>query len=197
MYFRWRKCVRLYWNFSEFYSPKCPIDNKPALVQKWLGVRTGDKPWWRHQMQTLFALLSICAGNSPVTGEFLARGQWRRALMLSLICARINGWVNNRKAGDLRRHRAHYDVILMRQAIVSSNDGLTTVIYASLGLVEFVRSRDNFLYMGANSKWRVRFRRHFNVWRHPDTTIIWYWMGTPQQFEICVASGKWPALRTR
>ena len=29
------------------------------------------------------------------------------------ICAWINGWVNNREAGDLRRHRAHYDVIIM------------------------------------------------------------------------------------
>ena len=28
-------------------------------------------------------------------------------------CARINGWVNNGEAGDLRRHRAHYDVIVM------------------------------------------------------------------------------------
>ena len=26
--------------------------------------------WWRHQMETFFALLAICAGNSPVTGEF-------------------------------------------------------------------------------------------------------------------------------
>ena len=25
----------------------------------------------------------------------------------------INGWVNNREAGDLRRHRAHYDVAVM------------------------------------------------------------------------------------
>ena len=33
--------------------------------------------------------------------------------MFSLICARINGWVNNREAGDLRRYRAHYDVIVM------------------------------------------------------------------------------------
>ena len=41
------------------------------------------------------------------------KGQWRRVLMFSLICARINGSVNNRKAGDLRRHRAHYDVIIM------------------------------------------------------------------------------------
>ena len=27
-------------------------------------------PWWRHQMETFCALLAICAGNSPVTGEF-------------------------------------------------------------------------------------------------------------------------------
>ena len=37
----------------------------------------------------------------------------RGALMFSLICARINGWVSNREADDLRRHRAHYDVIIM------------------------------------------------------------------------------------
>ena len=36
---------------------------------------------------------------------------WRGALIFSLIC--INGWVNHREAGDLRRHRAHYDVIVM------------------------------------------------------------------------------------
>ena len=29
--------------------------------------------WWRHQMKTFSALLAICAGNSPVTGEFPAQ----------------------------------------------------------------------------------------------------------------------------
>ena len=62
-------------------------------------------------METFSALLAICAGNSPVTGEFPYKGQW--ALMFSYICAWINGWVNNPEAGDLRRHRAHYDVIVM------------------------------------------------------------------------------------
>ena len=28
------------------------------------------KSWWRHQMETFSALLAICTGNSPVTGEF-------------------------------------------------------------------------------------------------------------------------------
>ena len=49
--------------------------------------------------------------RSPVNSPH--KGQWRRALMISLICAWINGWVNNREAGDLRRSRAHYDVIVM------------------------------------------------------------------------------------
>ena len=49
--------------------------------------------------------------RSPVNSPH--KGMWRGALMFSLICARINGWVNNREAGDLRRHRAHYDVIVM------------------------------------------------------------------------------------
>ena len=34
--------------------------------------------------------------------------------MFSLICVCINDWVNNREAGDLRRYRGHYDVIVMR-----------------------------------------------------------------------------------
>ena len=46
--------------------------------------------------------------RSPMNS--LHNGQWRGALMLSLICVCINGWVNNREAGDLRRHRARYDV---------------------------------------------------------------------------------------
>ena len=49
--------------------------------------------------------------RSPVNSPH--KGQWRGALMFSLICACINGWVNNGEAGDLRRHRPHYVVIVM------------------------------------------------------------------------------------
>ena len=51
--------------------------------------------------------------------------QWRRALMFSLIYAWINGWVNNREAGDLRRNRAHYDVVVMfSNSFLFSTDNL-------------------------------------------------------------------------
>ena len=41
------------------------------------------------------------------------KGQWRGALMFSLIYAWKHVWVNNREAGDLRRHRVNYDIIVM------------------------------------------------------------------------------------
>ena len=58
--------------------------------------------------------------TDPLWGEFtghrwipLTKGQKRRALMFSLICAWRNGWANHRDAGDLRHDGAHYDVNVM------------------------------------------------------------------------------------
>ena len=48
--------------------------------------------------------------RSPVNSPH--KGQWRGALMFTFICAWIKGWVNNREGGDLRRHRAHYDIVV-------------------------------------------------------------------------------------
>ena len=47
------------------------------------------------------------------------KGQWRGALMFSLICAWTNGRANNRDGGDLRRNRGHYDVTVMTGSIFS------------------------------------------------------------------------------
>ena len=74
-----------------------------------------QEPWWRHQMKTFSALLTFCAGNGihrPLVNS-QHKDQWSGALAFSLIYAWINGWVNNREAGDLRRHRPHYDVSVM------------------------------------------------------------------------------------
>ena len=45
--------------------------------------------------------------------KFPLKGQWYGALMFSLICACINGWVYKREAGDLGRRSTHYDVTVM------------------------------------------------------------------------------------
>ena len=59
--------------------------------------------------------------RSPVNSP--RKGQWRGALMFSLICIWISGWVNNREAGDLRRNHAYYDVIVMSRGIDFNSDG--------------------------------------------------------------------------
>ena len=64
-------------------------------------------------METYAALLAICAGNSQAPVNSPHKGHWRGAWMFSVICVWINGWVNNREAGDLRRYCAHYDVTVM------------------------------------------------------------------------------------
>ena len=76
-------------------------------------------PWWRHQMETFPRYWPFVRGihRSPVNSPH--KGQWRRALMFSLICTRINGWVNNGEADDLRRCLAHYDVTVMPMNIDS------------------------------------------------------------------------------
>ena len=35
--------------------------------------------WWRHQMEIFSALLALCAGNSPVTGEFPSQRPVKRS----------------------------------------------------------------------------------------------------------------------
>ena len=49
-------------------------------------------------------------------------GQWRGALMSSLICTWINGWVNNGEAGDLKYHRIHHDITVRSFAANHQND---------------------------------------------------------------------------
>ena len=65
-------------------------------------------------METFSALLAICAGNSPVPGEFPAQRPVTRSFDVFFDLRLNNGWVNNRKAGDSRRYRAHYGVTVMK-----------------------------------------------------------------------------------
>ena len=74
-------------------------------------------------MKTFSALLAICAGNSPVTGEFLAQRPVTRSFDVFFDLRLNKPWVNNGEAGDLRRYRAHYDVIVMANFVVTGDVG--------------------------------------------------------------------------
>ena len=109
----WHICPR----WHNWYPHICPVDighcgHNSQQYRATIYMKSGRlHSWWRHQMVTFSALLALCAGNSPVNSPH--KGQWCGALMFPLICDWINGWVNNREAGYLRRHRAHYYVTVM------------------------------------------------------------------------------------
>ena len=75
----------LHWRHNMYWSKSWswmidwhPFRSMPII---WTGlyIRTNHvcnlqhESWWRHKMETFSALLAICAGNSPVTGEFPAQ----------------------------------------------------------------------------------------------------------------------------
>ena len=102
------------WNIEKYCEKYCDISLAIFnYIIRHTKVTENHWAWWRHQMQTFSALLAICVGNSPVMVNSPHKGQWRGALMFSLVCTWIHGWVNNREAGDLRCHHTHYDIIVM------------------------------------------------------------------------------------
>ena len=56
------------------------------------------KPWWRHQMETFSALLAICAGNSPVPGEFPAQRPVTQSFD-AFFDLRLNKWLSKQSRG--------------------------------------------------------------------------------------------------
>ena len=86
-------------------------------------------------METFSALLAFVRGIHRPSVNSPHKGQWRGALMFSLIWVWINGWVKNCGAGDLGRHRAHHDVIVMVYACTAASE------VASLSGLWFVHNK--------------------------------------------------------
>ena len=102
--------------FSQFQH-NCSQYRYDDFINKGIPARRQNS-WRRHQMEIFSALLALCDGNSPANSPH--KGRWHGAVMVSLICVWTNSSVNNRDAGDLRRHRAHYDVNVILVVEVSS-----------------------------------------------------------------------------
>ena len=63
----------------------------------------------------IFHVTGHLRGNSPIPGEFPVQRPVTRSYDVFFICVWINGWVNNREAGDLRHCDVHYEVIVMER----------------------------------------------------------------------------------
>ena len=111
-----------------------PISRCKTSGSDWMftGKSTVSKPWhviiWKLFSRYWFFARGI--------HRWPYKGQWRGAFMFSLIGTWLSGWVTNGEAGDLRRHPAHYDVIVMVTLLINRytvkpvcNDHLYNKIY--------------------------------------------------------------------
>ena len=105
-----RQCATPMMHLLKSSTPQCCSEFVVPIV---FGGHIAAPSWCRHQMETFSALLAICAGNSPVPGEFRTQRPVTRSLGV-FFDLRLNKRLSkNREAGDLRRYRAHYDVTVM------------------------------------------------------------------------------------
>ena len=111
--------------------------------------------WWRRQHFPRYWPFVRGIHRSPVNSPH--KGQWRGALMLSLICAWKKAWVNNPEADVLRRHRAHYDVTVMKW------DALTAI---EVTLMRLYKTKAWISYSCATRKdiINVNLLNHHFVW---------------------------------
>ena len=71
---------------SEICAPQSLAAARPPVwyntppVQRGKGCKKVMLSWWRHQMETFSVLLPICAGNSPVPGDFPVQRPVTRSL---------------------------------------------------------------------------------------------------------------------
>ena len=104
--------------------------------------------------------------RSPVNSPH--KGQWRGALVFSLVCASTNGSANNRDAGDLRRHRIHYDVTVMYATRRASCTLPAFFICCGLVITNFaVVFQGNF-----SSIWLI-IQLHQKLWSSLSEQLTW------------------------
>ena len=90
-----------YWSIPIFY------DGRRITL---MGDTIDKRLHFQQHMETFSAFLALREGNSPVTWDFPSLRPVTRSFEGFVICAKINGWINNHETGDLRCHRVHYDI---------------------------------------------------------------------------------------
>ena len=119
------------------------------------------------------------------------KGQWHGALMFSLICVWINGWVNSREAGDLRRYRTHCDVTVMV-------DRHANIAHRVNALCSRVDSKDFWrLQKQGQLTWStvMSSRKEHEMWVFDAFPVVildillskesnWWWLGTLRRLHV-------------
>ena len=111
----------------------------PYITNSWNPSKHDDVIKWKHFPRNWPFVRGI--HRSPVNSSH--KGQWRGALMFSLINVWRSDWENNREAGDLRRHRAHFRPLWRRRNECVRQD----TYYHGLSIVAMLTYTDALVYL--------------------------------------------------
>ena len=168
-----------YISISRWLSSKSHIDCFISVVVSW---PYDDVIKWNHFPRYWPFVWGI--HQSPVNSPH--KGQRRWALMFSLICALINGWVNNGEAGDLRCNCTHYDVIVMTSTHVEDRVCWNKIVSVRCKIFVFRLHMDTF------SKIIVcQTTGNINQMNHQKKVIPFKW-----QVKFCVTEAIWKVIET-
>ena len=101
-------CLR-YWLIFDGMKPLPALTHNPrcSVALTWA--------WWRHQMETFSAILALCGGNSPVSGEFPAQMPVTRSFDVFFDLRLIKRLSKHSRGWWFETLSRHFDVIVMEQ----------------------------------------------------------------------------------
>ena len=146
------------WLRIQFCYGNCELDFLWIPLAAHIEMHHDDVIKWKHFPRYWPFVQGI--HRSPVNSPH--KGQWRGALIFSLICTWINGWVNNWDTGDLRHHRTHYDVTVMMYESVNCIIDL----YNTEG--EILSFND---FLSLTSLWQLPVLQDTNTLRQYDISV--------------------------
>ena len=164
-------------------------DKKVTLYRGCLNSKHDDVIKWKHFPRYWPFMRGIY--RSPVNSPH--EGQWRGALMFSLIYVWINGWVNNRKAGDLRRYCVHYDVFVMR-TVVNHCSFFESTPKLQWGHVLYLPTTFRYIYIYIIVDVSVPFKRITRLYSKLVYFLLIIWLCMPCLSSFVVRSQvDWPS----
>ena len=142
------------------------------------------KAWWRHQMETFSALLAICAGNSPVPGEFPTQRPVTRSFDVYFDLSpskRLSkhswGWWSETPSSSLWRHRNGVAPLRFRNwQVISPRFIIDVIVHPCWYWNQFMFRKwvpNDYIGNGQTNRENSRDTSRVNSLRPSDAYIRW------------------------
>ena len=174
----WSDINRIAWILTEIIMTYnvTTFSKQPQLWWGWISLFYPS--WWRHQMETFSTLLALCAGNSPVTGEFPAQ----RPVTLDVSCdlrmnkrlsKQLGGWWFETPSRSLWR-QCNVPIWLQTLRDITLSSLVWSIVASEACLPVYLGSSLDWEYFSVNSPSEYK---NIQEWYQ---AIFWWVHGSPR-----------------